>query len=300
MIFQNGEYKFDPLRAALQILCPWPPSASLTGSPYFHPLPLVPPGVLERGCCSPVFWVATCCSPTSAQGPSAHGRVSAQCLCPPTLGLFTTADREKYPPRSFLFFAPLLRLSLLSSAHRSAQGGVRVRRGVAAWGNACKAPRRVSSPQGAPIRGPSFFRRLPRFQFHVLGAPESQAEAEHVLESHRTYDDLWKVPVLSVTRCWTVVGCEEALRCSRWWWDTARYSGLWGGFWLRPAKKPGPPAKKGHAEKTLGAKQHQIPLIPDLSSEHHDGLWVLITSPAREPNRKMTELLLSQPPVLSF
>ena len=74
--------------------------------------------------------------------------------------------------------------------------------------------RRVSSPQGAPIRGPSFFRRLPRFQFHVLGAPESQAEAEHVLESHRMYDDLWKVPVLSVTRRWTVVGCEEALRCS--------------------------------------------------------------------------------------
>lgn len=75
--------------------------------------------------------------------------------------------------------------------------------------------RRVSSPQGAPVRGPSFFHRLPRFQFHVLGAPESQAEAEHVLESHHMFDDLWKVPALSVTRRRTVVGCEEALRCSR-------------------------------------------------------------------------------------
>lgn len=74
---------------------------------------------------------------------------------------------------------------------------------------------RVSSPQGGPIRGPSFFRRLSRIQFHVLGAPESQAEAEHVLESHRMFDDLWKVPALSVTRRRTVVGCEEALRCSR-------------------------------------------------------------------------------------
>lgn len=75
--------------------------------------------------------------------------------------------------------------------------------------------RRVSSPQGAPIRGPSFLRRLLRFQFHVLGIPESQAEAEHVLESHRMFDDLWNVPALSVTRRTTVVGSEEALRCSR-------------------------------------------------------------------------------------
>ena len=143
MIFQNGEYKFDPLRATPQILCPQSPSPSLTGSPYFlgiPPLPLVPLGVLKRGCCSPVFWVATCCSRTSAQGPSAYGRVSAHALlCPPTVGLFTTADREKYPPRGFLFFAPLRRLSLLFSAQGRAEGEVRVKRGVAACSNARKA-----------------------------------------------------------------------------------------------------------------------------------------------------------------
>lgn len=75
--------------------------------------------------------------------------------------------------------------------------------------------RQVSSPQGAPIRGTSLLRRLPRFQFHVLGTPESQAEAEHVLERHRMFNDLWKVPALSVTPRTTDVGCEEALRCSR-------------------------------------------------------------------------------------
>nr|CAI9711541.1 unnamed protein product [Rangifer tarandus platyrhynchus] len=47
------------------------------------------------------------------------------------------------------------------------------------------------------------------------GIPESQAEAEHVLESHRMFDDLWNVTALSVTRRTAVVGCEEALRCSR-------------------------------------------------------------------------------------
>ncbi|CAI9177972.1 unnamed protein product [Rangifer tarandus platyrhynchus] len=44
---------------------------------------------------------------------------------------------------------------------------------------------------------------------------KSQAEAEHVLESHRMFDDLWNVTALSVTRRTAVVGCEEALRCSR-------------------------------------------------------------------------------------
>ena len=165
--------------------------------------------------------MATCCCPTSAQCPSAHGRVSARCLlCPPTVGLFTTADRGKYPPGGFLFFAPLGQLSFCPQPF----GGQRVRSESSVRWPLAATPaslgglfltRRVSSPQGAPVRGPSFFHRLPRFQFHVLGAPESQAEAEHVLESHHMFDDLWKVPALSVTRRRTVVGCEEALRCSR-------------------------------------------------------------------------------------
>ena len=276
MIFQNGEYKFDPLRATPQILCPRSPSPSLAGSPHFlyiPPLPLVPPGVLKRGCCSPVFWVTTCCSPTSAQGPSAHGRVSARCLSLSTdPGTLHHCWQGKITPsRVPLFLYPTRAFPFVLSPSE-ATGWVESEPGVG-WPLAATPAglsglfltRRVSSPQGAPIRGPSFLRRLPRFQFHVLGIPESQAEAEHVLESRRMFDDLWNVPALSVTRRTTVVGCEEALRCSRWWGVTARYSGLWGGFWLHPTKKTRPPTKKGHGEKTLGAKQHQIPLIPDLS-----------------------------------
>ena len=134
--------KLIPLRATPQILCPRSPSPSLTGSPYFldiPPLPLVPPGVLKRGCCSPVFWVATCCCPTSAQCPSAHGRVSARCLlCPPTVGLFTTADGKIPAWRVPLFRSPRPAF-LLSSALRRAEGEVRVKRGVAACGNARKS-----------------------------------------------------------------------------------------------------------------------------------------------------------------
>lgn len=75
-----------------------------------------------------------------SSGSSAYGRVSVHALlCPPTVGLFTTADREKYPPRGFLFFAPLRRLSLLFSAQGRAEGEVRVKRGVAACSNARKA-----------------------------------------------------------------------------------------------------------------------------------------------------------------
>ena len=242
MIVQNGEYKFDPLRATPQVLCPRSPPPSLAGSPYFldiPPLPLVPPGVLKRECCSPVFWVATCCSQPqprvpSAQGPSAHGRVSARRLSlstdPGTLHLCWQG--KVTPSRVPLFLYPTRAFPFVLSPSE-ATGWVGSESGVG-WPLAATPAglsglfltRRVSSPQGAPIRGPSFLRRLLRFQFHVLGIPESQAEAEHVLESHRMFDDLWNVPALSVTRRTTVVGSEEALRCSRWWGVTARYSGL--------------------------------------------------------------------------
>ena len=101
---QNGEYKFDPLRATPQVLCPRSPPPSLAGSPYFldiPTLPLVPPESSKESAAhlsseSPL--AALNLSPESPQPrvpqPTVGCRLGAF-LCPLTLGLFTSADREK-------------------------------------------------------------------------------------------------------------------------------------------------------------------------------------------------------------
>ena len=111
---------------------------SLAGSPYFLGIPpptLAPPGVLKRGAAhlpSEPPPAALRPQPRVPQ-PRVVCRLGGL-LCPSTLGLFPTADREKYsPPASLFFRSPtpafrfLLRLSEGTGPHRAWGGHSRQR-----------------------------------------------------------------------------------------------------------------------------------------------------------------------------
>ena len=195
----------------------------------------------QKGCCSPAFWAAACCSPTSAQGSAAQGRVSTRW---PPLSIDPGTLPHCWPRKIFPSCVPLF--SLPNTGFPFSPPPVRGHRPASGLGwplpatpaRPCRLflTRGGSSPQGAPVRRPPFFRRLRRFQSRVPGPTESQAETEHVLGGHCTFDDLRKVPELSMTQRGSLRGYEAAARRSRDWWSTARCSRLWGSTWPHPAK----------------------------------------------------------------
>ena len=105
-----------------------------------------------------------------------------------------------WPPGSLLFgsraFPRLPILTFPLTARPSALAGHTT---TSTEGRPALLPWKGFFLSGTPVRRPPFSRRLCRVQSGVLGPTKDKRRGEHVLGGHCTFEDLRKVPELSMT-----------------------------------------------------------------------------------------------------